>query len=62
MTTPTTPADPEAIACLRACYAELDRTFPGGFDAGPVPGDGLRQMRLPLGTILLSWNATTPIA
>ena len=56
------PASTQAIACLRAYYTELDRTFPGGFDAGPVPGDGLHQMRAPLGSFLLAWNGTTAIA
>jgi len=65
MTTPITPTDPtapEAIACLRAYYAELDRTFPSGFYPGPVPGDGLDKMRPPFGTFLLAWNAATPVA
>jgi GNAT superfamily N-acetyltransferase len=33
----TDPDHPDALACLAAYFAELDATFPGGFDPGPPP-------------------------
>lgn len=55
------PASPPALDCLRAYYAELASVFPGGFDPGPIPGDGLDQMRAPLGAFVLAWDGPTPI-
>ena len=59
--TPTDPAHPDALTCLRAYYAELAGIFPGGFDPGPLPGDGLDQMRAPLGTFLVAHAGQTPV-
>lgn len=59
--TPTDPAHPDALTCLRAYYAELASIFPGGFDPGPIPGDGLDQMRPPLGTFLVAYGGHAPI-
>lgn len=52
---PIDPADPQALGCLKAYYAELDRTFPNGFDPGPVTEDGMDQLRPPLGLFLLAF-------
>jgi GNAT superfamily N-acetyltransferase len=59
--TPTDPAHPDALTCLRAYYAELAAIFPGGFDPGPLPGDGLDQMRAPLGTFLVAYAGPIPV-
>ena len=59
--TPIDPAHPDAITCLRAYYAELAGIFPGGFDPGPLPGDGLEEMRAPLGTFLVAYAGQTPV-
>jgi GNAT superfamily N-acetyltransferase len=58
---PIDPADPQALACLAAYYAELDHTFPGGFDPGPTTDDGMEQLRPPLGLFLLAWDGPTPV-
>jgi GNAT superfamily N-acetyltransferase len=55
------PTSPQALLALRAYYSELAVTFPGGFDPGPLPGDGLEQMRPPLGLFLLAWADDSPI-
>ena len=51
---PEDPASPQALACLRAYFADLDRAFPGGFDPGPVAGWGLEDLRPPAGLFLVA--------
>lgn len=58
---PTDPNDPQALGCLRAYYAELDQTFPQGFDPGPITDDGMDQLRPPLGLFLLAFQGETAI-
>ena len=49
------PALPAAQAALAAYFAELDRRFPGGFDAGPAADPA--HFRPPQGAFLLALGA-----
>lgn len=50
----TDPADPLALASMRAYFAELNGVFPGGFDPGPLTETSLADMRAPHGAFLLA--------
>ncbi len=43
----------DALASMRAYFAELDERFPGGFDVGDGFGDELDEMRAPTGAFVL---------
>lgn len=61
MTTPIAPADPASPAarhCLHAYFAELNATFPAGFDPGPPSDPAL--YRPPLGLFLLAGTPGSP--
>jgi ribosomal protein S18 acetylase RimI-like enzyme len=58
---PEDPTSPDAQACLRAYFDELDRRFDGGFDAGrsiPATVDDLVE---PAGLLLLARVAGEPV-
>ena len=46
-------ASPEATDAMAAYFAELDRRFPGGFDAGDALGDGAAAFRPPTGAFVV---------
>lgn len=55
------PAEDDAVRCLRAYYAELDRRFETGYDpdaALPLP---LEEMRPPHGRFLLARRGGQPV-
>ncbi|HSF64544.1 MAG TPA: GNAT family N-acetyltransferase [Paracoccaceae bacterium] len=58
MIRPHDPASPQALACLRAFFADLDAAFPDGFDPGPVAGWGLDDLRPPGGLFLIAEGGT----
>ncbi len=58
----TDPADPRALAAMRAYFAELDAVFPGGFDPAPLTGASLADMRPPHGAFLLACDGAQTFA
>jgi DNA-binding MarR family transcriptional regulator/GNAT superfamily N-acetyltransferase len=58
---PVDPAHPDARACLRSYFAELDRRWPPGFD----PADGVtaepHELRPPKGRMLVAYLREEPV-
>jgi GNAT superfamily N-acetyltransferase len=55
------PAAARAQGCLRAYEAELDRRFPGGFDAARSISADARELRPPAGLLLVATLHAEPI-
>lgn len=53
---PVDPASPEALACMQSYFGELDRTFPTGFDPGPIEPADLAEMRAPQGAFVVAYR------
>jgi len=56
------PASPMARAALGHYYAELDRRFSGGFDAGQATADDAPAMRAPRGAFVVATSDGEPVA
>jgi GNAT superfamily N-acetyltransferase len=56
------PAQPDAQACLRRYFAEIDRRFETGFDpAVSVPAEELAELRRPAGVFLVATLRSEPV-
>ena len=55
------PSHPDAVRCLEAYFAELDRRFTGGFDEGRSRTYALDDVRPPRGVVLVAYLDGKPI-
>jgi len=58
---PTDPGDEDAQQCLRAYFAELDRRSESGFDPGAGISAQPRELRPPVGVLLLAYLHSEPV-
>jgi DNA-binding MarR family transcriptional regulator/ribosomal protein S18 acetylase RimI-like enzyme len=58
----TDPADPMARSAVGHYFAELDRRFPEGFDAGPPSDAEAAAMRAPSGCFVVATSDGEPVA
>jgi DNA-binding MarR family transcriptional regulator/GNAT superfamily N-acetyltransferase len=58
---PIDPADPRARYCLKACFAELERRFDGGFDPARSISADDEELRPPAGLLLVVSLGADPI-
>ena len=55
------PKDPDAIRCLTAYYAELERRFERGFDVNLSRDPDADDMRDPKGAFFVAYRGPTPL-
>ena len=58
---PLSTSDPAALGCVTAFFAELNQTFPGGFDPGPPSAWGLEKLDPPHGAFLVAFDGPRPV-
>jgi len=58
---PEAPSSPEAFQCVSAYFAELDRRFSGGFDAGHSVAEDIAELTPPAGWLLLARLYDEPV-